>query len=429
MTIHVVKPGDTLAGIADTYGVSEDLLAIWNALSEPYALVVGQAILILTPAGVYTVRAGDTVASIARRFGISARELFANNPNLDGGLVPIFEGQTLVLGFEEEKAYTMKTNAYAYPFITDEALYGTLPYLTFLAPFTYGFTPQGELIPLDDERLITSAISYGSAALMHLSTLTEAGTFSNELASAIFADEQAADTLITNILENLRAKDYYGLDIDFEFISPSDAAAYARFIEKARIRLNAEGYPVIAALAPKTSRDQPGQFYEGHDYALIGAAANEVFVMTYEWGYTYGPPMAVAPLASVRRVLDFAVSEIPANKIYMGIPNYGYDWTLPYKQGETRAQLIGNEEAIEIARRYGAEIRYDEASATPYFNYSENGTPHEVWFEDARSWAAKLALIPEYGFVGAGIWNAMRPFTQGWLILQSGYRVTSFIDS
>ena len=209
MTIHVVKPGDTLSGIAATYGVSEDLLAIWNALSEPYALVVGQAILILTPAGVYTVRAGDTVASIARRFGISARELFANNPNLDGGLIPIFEGQTLVLGFEEEKAYTMKTNAYAYPFITDEALYGTLPYLTFLAPFTYGFTPQGELIPLDDERLITSAISYGSAALMHLSTLTEAGTFSNELASAIFADEQAADTLITNILENLRAKDYY----------------------------------------------------------------------------------------------------------------------------------------------------------------------------------------------------------------------------
>lgn len=103
MTIHVVKPGDTLSGIAATYGVSEDLLAIWNALSEPYALVVGQAILILTPAGVYTVRAGDTVASIARRFGISARELFANNPNLDGGLIPIFEGQTLVLGFEEEK--------------------------------------------------------------------------------------------------------------------------------------------------------------------------------------------------------------------------------------------------------------------------------------------------------------------------------------
>ena len=117
--------------------------------------------------------------------------------------------------------------------------------------------------------------------------------------------------------------------------------------------------------------------------------------------------MAVAPLESVRRVLDYAVSEIPADKIYMGLPNYGYDWTLPYKQGETRAKLVGNEEAVDIARRYGAEIRYDEAAATPYFEYTENGNAHIVWFEDARSWAAKLALIPEYGLLGAGVWNAI----------------------
>ena len=428
MMIHVVKPGDTLSGIAESYGVPESFLAIWNALSEPYTLVVGQAILILVPSGTYTVREGDTVASIARRFGITARELFANNPNLTGGLNPIFEGQTLVLGFEGPKQDTVQINSYAYPFITDEALYGTLPYLTFLSPFTYGFTPQGELIPLDDERLILSASSYGTAPLMHLSTLTESGTFSNELASAVLNNEQAADTLITNILENLEAKGYYGLDIDFEYVLPEDAAAYAAFIEKTKVRLNAQGFPVIAALVPKSSRNQPGSFYEGHDYAAIGAAANAVFVMTYEWGYTYGPPLAVAPIASVRRVLDYAVSEIPADKIYMGIPNYGYDWTLPYLQGETRARLIGNEEAIDIARQYRAEIQYDEASATPYFYYSENGRAHVVWFEDARSWTAKLALIPEYGFLGAGIWNAMRPFTAGWLVLQSGYRVTAFLE-
>lgn len=150
--------------------------------------------------------------------------------------------------------------------------------------------------------------------------------------------------------------------------------------------------------------------------------------MSDEWGYTYGPPMAVAPLPSVRLVLDYAVSEIPADKIYMGIPNYGYDWTLPFQRGETRAKLIGNEEAIDIARRYGAQIQYDAVSQTPYFHYYENGNEHEVWFEDARSWMAKLALIPEYGFIGAGFWNAMRPFTAGWLILQAGYRITGFLE-
>ena len=427
MNIHIVERGDTLSSIASEYGVSLGLLAVWNGLKPPYSLVVGQAILILSPSGYYTVREGDTLTLIARRFGLTARELYANNPNLMGGIEPLFVGQTLVLGWNEPKLRDVRINSYAYPYITDPALYGTLPYLTYLAPFTYGLTREGGLIQLDDERLITVAESYGTSPLMHLSTLTESGSFSNELASALFANEAAQERLIEEMLATMRTKGYEGLDIDFEFIFPEEASAYAAFIRRARLRLNEEGYPVIAALAPKSSRDQRGIGYEGHDYALIGAAANEVFVMTYEWGYTYGPPLAVAPIASVRRVLDFAVSEIPAEKIFMGLPNYGYDWALPYKPGETRARSIGNEEAISIARAFGAEIQFDEASATPFFHYKDNGVQHEVWFEDARSYFAKLRLIDEYGFAGAGIWNSMRPFTQGYLVLQNLYRVAAFL--
>ncbi len=428
MNIHVVQSGDTLAQIAAQYGVPLGLLAIWNALEEPYPLVIGQAILILYPTGLYTVRAGDTVVSIARRFGLTARELYANNPNLRGGRNPLSIGQTLVLRWENNILGNARMNTYAYPYVSDYVLYGNIPYFTYLTPFTYGFTTDGRLIPMSgDDRLIDIAVSYGSAPLMHLSTLTENGTFSNELASAIFLNEAAQDRLIGEILAMMRMKGYRGLDIDFEYILPSEAAYYAAFIRKAKIRLNDEGYPVIAALAPKNSRDQKGIAYEGHDYALIGAAANEVFVMTYEWGYTYGPPLAVAPINAVRRVLDFAVSEIPAEKIFMGIPNYGYDWELPYKKGETRARSIGNEEAIAIARRFGAEIMYDESAESPYFFYYDNGIQHEVWFEDARSYLAKLRLIAEYGFAGAGFWNAMRPFTQGFLLMQNLYRITAFL--
>jgi spore germination protein len=138
--------------------------------------------------------------------------------------------------------------------------------------------------------------------------------------------------------------------------------------------------------------------------------------MTYEWGYTYGPPMAVAPLSAVRSVLDFAVSVIPREKIYMGLPNYAYDWLLPYKQGYSRATSIGNDEAVDIARRFGAEIKFDESAKTPYFSYYNGGEQHEVWFEDVRSMAAKFDLIREYGFAGGGYWNMMRPFFQGFLL-------------
>ena len=134
--------------------------------------------------------------------------------------------------------------------------------------------------------------------------------------------------------------------------------------------------------------------------------------------------MAVAPLPNVRRVLDYAITEIPRQKIYLGISNYGYDWPLPFVQGQTRAKSISNQFAVELAIRYGAVIQYDETAQSPWFEYTaEDGTPHVVWFEDARSMSAKLRLIEEYGLYGAGYWNLMRPYPQGWTVLDALYEV------
>ena len=147
---------------------------------------------------------------------------------------------------------------------------------------------------------------------------------------------------------------------------------------------------------------------------------------SYEWGYTAGPPMAVAPLPNVREVLDYAVTDIPREKIYLGIPNYGYDWPLPFAEGRTRARSLSNQEAVELAVRYGAEIQFDAAAQAPWFNYTApDGVPHVVWFEDARSMSAKLRLIGEYGLYGAGYWNLMRPYPQGWAVLNALYETAN----
>ena len=142
--------------------------------------------------------------------------------------------------------------------------------------------------------------------------------------------------------------------------------------------------------------------------------------MTYEWGYTAGPPMAVSPLPNVRAVVDYAVTEIPPDKILLGISNYGYDWTLPFVRGTSRAVSISNQHAIELAIQYNIAIQYDEAAQAPYFHYTDaDGAVHEVWFEDARSLSARLALLPEYRLLGGGVWNLMRPFPQIWTLLTS----------
>jgi len=419
LLIYTVKSGDTLFTIARKLGVPQSFLAEWNGIAPPYALAVGQALIVLTPDVTYTVQSGDTVDLIAEKTGLSPREIFANNPVLSGGLNEIYPGQTLVISFNEDNSYPLATNGYAYPFISDAALYFNSPYFSYVSPFTYGFTPGGELLPLDDGRIIDVSLSRGAAALMHLSTLTESGIFSSELAAELLRSPPARQNLISNILTNIMQKGYVGLDIDFEYLGASDAVPYANFIAEAREALNPYGYIVIAALAPKSYADQQGQLYEGHNYALIGAAANYVLLMTYEWGYTYGPPMAVAPIDSVRRVVEYAASEIPPEKIYMGLPNYAYDWTLPYVAGNRGALGLGNDEAVRLAVDVGAEIQFDEMAKTPFFNYYKDGDLHEVWFEDVRSMEAKLSLLKEYGLYGAGVWNIMRPFTQGFLYMQA----------
>ena len=416
MEIYTVRKGDTLYGVSVRFGVPAGLLAVWNAVPAPYTLVPGQALLVLTPGALYTVREGDTYAAISERTGVPLREIFALNPQVYGGAVPLYAGQALVLSLAEKAEASGRFNGYAYPFIEEKILRYAVPYISSVVPFTYGFTPAGALVPMEDERIIAAARSVGTGALMHLFTLTENGSFSSERAAALLENSAAMDTLARAVLAEIEEKGYDGLDIDFEFIPAETALAYADFIARLRALLSPRGYSVLAALAPKTRADQPGLLYEGHDYAAVGAAADAVLLMTYEWGYTYGPPMAVAPINAVRSVLDFAVSVIPREKIYMGLPNYAYDWVLPYKQGYSRATSIGNDEAIDIARRFGAEIKFDEGAATPYFSYYNGGEQHEVWFEDARSMAAKFALIREYGFAGGGYWNMMRPFNQGFLL-------------
>ena len=423
MVIHVVAPGDTLFSIAEAYGVPFSLLAIDNGLSAPYQLAVGQALVVQFPRLAHTVRPGETTSAIAAQYGISLRQLLRNNPVLGGGSL-IYPGQTLVIAFQGEKLGALTVNGYAYPFIGQREIQALLPYLTYLTPFTYGITSQGKLIPPDDSTLISTALQSGTAPLLHLSTLTEKGGFSNELASLVLNDMAVQDALIDNLEETVLERGYQGLDVDFEFVFPQDAGAYADFLGRLTAHFNPMGYPVIAALAPKTSADQKGQLYEGHNYRAIGEAVNRAFLMPYEWGYTYGPPMAVAPLPNVQQVVEYALTEIPAEKLWLGIPNYGYDWTLPFVQGESRARSLSSQEAVALAIRYSAEIQYSVQAQSPFFYYTDEGAAaHVVWFEDARSIRAKLALVPRYGLSGVGYWNLMRAFPQNWRVLNALYDI------
>lgn len=423
MEIHVVRPGETLYSIGRQYGLAPGIIARYNGLREPFHLAMGQSLLILRPLETVTVRQGDTLQSVARQTGQSVSELWRMNPNLSGS-DRIYPGQVIVTRLESARTREVELSGYVYTYANPEILSGILPFASDLVPFTYGFTAAGELVEAQDELLLRLARRYGVRPVMHLSTLIESGGFSAQRAAELFADPAAQTRLIRNVIAEMEQKGYEGLDVDFEFLGRELAEPYAAFLTQMRAAVNARGWELTAALAPKTYAEQPGVLYEGHNYRAVGEAADAVLLMTYEWGYTYGPPMAVAPIPSVRRVLDYAVTEIPPEKIFMGFPNYAYDWTLPYEAGTTRATLIGNEAAPLLAFEKGAEIEYDPVSQTPYFNYTDPaGAVHEVWFEDVRSSQAKFDLVEEYGFRGLGYWNFMRPFTANFSLLNARFAI------
>lgn len=381
MIIYVVRPGDTIDSIASSYGIGTDSIIYNNQLSYPYRLAIGQALL-----------------------------LTANEYN----------------GESQEEKRTIVSGGYAYPFIRRFTLTETLPYLTDLFVFSYGFTTEGELIPpaLDDTWMIDLALANDTRPILTLTPFGEDGKFSNYLINVLVNNLSVQENLISNLLETVAWKNYGGIDIDFEYILAEDRISFAQFVTRVRIAANEAGYPVSVALAPKTSDNQPGLLYGGKDYRLLGEAANHVLLMTYEWGYTYGPPMAVAPINKVREVVEYALTRIPAEKINLGIPNYGYDWPLPYEKGVTAASTISNTQAIEIAIAHSAVIEFDQVSMSPHFTYDQDGVLHEVWFEDVRSLNEKFSLIQEYGLRGAGYWQIMNLFRANWLLLADRFYIS-----
>ncbi len=367
---------------------------------------------------IYAVQPGDTVGSIAREFQIPISTIIYNNQLSYPFRLAV--GQALLLSAEgEAERPVIETGGYAYPYAREEVLRQTLPYMTALNIFSYGFTTEGELIPprQDDSRLIALALDYGARPVMTLTPIDASGTFNNNLITGLVHNPASVSRLIGEIVQKLAQSGMQGVDVDFEYILPSDRVAFADFVRELRIAVNAVGYRVSVALAPKTSDNQPGLLYEGKDYALLGAAADFVLLMTYEWGYTYSVPMAVAPVNKVRQVVEYALTRIPAEKIHLGLPNYGYDWPLPHVPGTTKATSIGNLQAVQIAIDNNAEIQYDETAQSPWFSYTRDGEQHEVWFEDVRSYRAKFALISEYGLAGLGVWQLMRPNLPGWLLM------------
>ena len=277
MTIYVVQRGDTLFGIARRYGVSTETLTYANQLQAPDVLSVGQALVIPVERAEHTVQRGQTTWAIARSYGVSLAAVLAANPSIGDGS-RIYPGQKLIIPFPNQNLGTIAVNGY----ITDTSestLNETLPYLTYLSPFSYKSDLYGELTPTFSVST-SQSVENRVANLLTVTNLKEQGGFSSAIAHAIFTDQAVQDNFIDNLTALLASGDWYGVNLDFEYVYQYDRQSYNQFLRRLTDVLHARGYLVVTALAPKLSADQSGLLYSAHDYAFHGATADYCVLMT-----------------------------------------------------------------------------------------------------------------------------------------------------
>lgn len=427
MEIYVVQQDDSVESIAGHFGITAEKLMNDNGIKMPGNLVVGQTLVIAYPKQVYIVKEGDTLAGIAEAFQVTVMQLLRNNSYLTDRQY-IFPGETIVIGYDNDKGSVLAVG-YTYPFISEDILRKTLPCLTYVIIFNYRVTEDGEVIGSDkDIEVIRTAKLFGTASTMVLTSYSNIGEVNLEVEYEVLLNQQIQDVIIENILNILKSKGYYGVNLAFQFINTSNQQLYLTFLKKAADRLHSEGYFVFLTLNPGLAYNGTEVTFQKINYTEFSNIADGILFLSYDWGSVQRSPIQYS-MVTTSAFLDYIVAQIPLDKIRIVLPTLGYDWQLPYVPGRSKANALNFDSALALAAQMKAVIQYDENTLSAYFEYTDiNNQQHIVWFKDARSIDTSLKILQSYGIKGIGVWNIMYYFAQLWLVINTQYQIEKIED-
>lgn len=417
MFIYVVKYGDSIFSIANKFRVTMDSIRIMNGLSSD-SIVPGQDLLI--PTDQYIVQPGDSLFSISQMAMVPVQTIQAYN-----GL----HSSNLTVGMRLYLPPRRKYSAYSFGYITvttpenNQLLVQTYaPYNTYYGIFEHHISADGSLSELDDQQIVRMSRQYFVAPIAVITNLTASG-FSSQIVKQVLSSPALRQRLIDNIYNLVKSKNYAGVNIDFELVPVEQRDNFTTFLKALSNRLRPEGLSTSVAVPYKTGDNNP-PYNAGYDYGGIGAAVDFVFLMAYDWHELGSEPGPVAPIGDVRKTVNYAIQKMGRNKILLGVPRYGYDWTLSDSGNAVSAKAISVADAYKTAMNHNVPIQYSTEYQQPFFYYyDEAGRRHVVWFEDARALSQKLKLIVDQRLRGIGSWQLGLPFTQSAVLFNEFFRV------
>lgn len=278
-----------------------------------------------------------------------------------------------------------------------------------LLPFWFGITEEGGLNSDADREAERTAeeANLPVLAIIHNYSSREYGP----LVHRILTNEAIRRNLIRNIARLVRMKRYLGVNIDFQFVPPGDRPNLTSFMRELCEALTPLGKQVTISVPAELEEIPQHPFSGAFSYRDLARYSDYLYVLAYD--EHFATPGPVASVGFVRRVMEFAETQVPIAKLKLGIPVYGYDWVAPGGFPFT----LSFAEAIETAQAHGATIIYDEEAQEPHFAYTADGVEHIVWFEDVRSFLVKLEEVLRRMWRGIGVWRLGQEDPRVWAIV------------
>jgi spore germination protein YaaH len=256
---------------------------------------------------------------------------------------------------------------------------------------------DGELVVTPPTAEVIDRLDEAGARLLPTVQNYADGTWQGQMIADLLADPRRADAHREALVDLALAEDWDGIDIDYEALPPTAGPQFIDFLTALGADLDGHGLELTVAVPARADDEDPGTL--AYSYQLLGEVADQVRVMTYDHSWSGSEAGPVAPLDWVSSVIDYAVERVPADKLMLGVPTYGYDWV------GTRGEVVNAADAVDLAEEVGAEPVWDDVSASWTFSYDRDGDQHTVWYEDARSLGAAQELAREAGLRGVAIWQ------------------------
>ncbi|MCI2417603.1 glycosyl hydrolase family 18 protein [Saccharopolyspora sp. K220] len=295
-----------------------------------------------------------------------------------------------------------------------------------VSPWIYGLDAEGRLAkqyPPEQTAEVQKQLAQLREAdipiVPSLANITD-GYWAYEPVAKVLHDPARMHRHVADIVELVKREDYAGIDIDYENLRAGDRQAFTAFVTELGRAMDAEGKTLSVAVFAKDSDAGYDERNVAQDYAAIGRAVDQVRLMGYDYAWSTSPPGSVAPISWVRDVLRYAKTQIPPDRIVLGVPLYGYDWVDGHGTAVTWLQ------AFRLATEHRAKVNYDAPTQSPWFRYTDaQGREHEVWFENAPSSKAKFEAARGSGIRGVYLWMFGYEDTDTWRELRGSLQIDS----